>query len=69
MQRPEELRFGAIESGIPKVSKVVMLPQITMADITPKKSSKSSHSSKSKKKRTPKSLLRKKTNRRAKKKK
>ena len=36
VQRPAELHFGAIESGIPKVSKVVMLPQITMADITPK---------------------------------
>lgn len=36
VQRPEELHFGAIESGIPKVSKVTMLPQITMADITPK---------------------------------
>ena len=35
MQRPEELHFGAIESGIPKVSKVTMLPTITMADITP----------------------------------
>ena len=36
VQRPTELHFGAIESGIPKVSKVVMLPQITMADTIPK---------------------------------
>ena len=36
VQRPTELHFGAIESGIPKVSKVTMLPQITMTDIIPK---------------------------------
>ncbi len=33
VQLPHELRFGVIESGIPKVSKVVMLPQVSMAGI------------------------------------
>ena len=58
VQRPEELHFGAIESGIPKVSKVTMLPTLTMADITPNP-----------KQRKAKSLKGSKSNRRSKKKK